>query len=133
MAFQQFMVILTAVLLNVGVTSSSFPPPPTSASLGVEVSTRPPAFCDLMKESRPFIDSQGNEVETDENGWPTADGKLVVFDMRPLFAWAPPIETMHASFCHRNGSHFGACTASIVHQNVAKLLLCCDIICKCSI
>ena len=92
-----FAVIFTTVFLNVAAASSSsfpssFPPPPTLASLGVEVSARPPAFCDVVKESRPFTDSQGNEVEIDGNGWPTANGKLVVFDLRPAFAWAPPID-----------------------------------------
>lgn len=71
---------------------AQFPPPPTSATLGVEVGARPPAFCDVMKESRPFSDEQGKAVAVDENGWPKADGKLVVFDLRPAFAWAPPID-----------------------------------------
>ena len=49
------------------------------------------------------------------------------------------IERLHASFCHGNGGHFGAqltrfslCT-KMTAVAVAKLLLCCDIICKCSI
>lgn len=92
----RFVLIVSVAILNVAAAfpsaSSSLPPPPTSATLGVEVSARPPAFCDVIKESRPFMDSQGNEVQADENGWPTADGKLVVFDMRPAFAWAPPID-----------------------------------------
>lgn len=90
--------VITATLLPNQVAASSppsfstFPPPPTSANLGVEVGARPPAFCDVVKESRPFIDDQGNAVKTDENGWPMGDGKLVVFDLRPAFAWAPPID-----------------------------------------
>ena len=28
----------------------------------------------------------------DDNGWPKADGKLVVFDLRPAFAWKPPVD-----------------------------------------
>lgn len=86
--------VLTATLLQVVPPSTSlpFPPPPTTAALGVEVGGRPPVFCDVMKESRPFADNQGNQVKTDENGWPTEDGKVVVFDLRPAFAWAPPID-----------------------------------------
>lgn len=71
---------------------SQFPPPPSSASLGVEVGARPPAFCDVVKESRPFMDSSGRAVPTDPNGWPMNDGKLVVFDLRAAFTWAPPID-----------------------------------------
>ena len=73
-------------------SGAQFPPPPTSAPVGVEVGARPPAFCDIVKESRPFTDEQGKAVDVDENGWPKADGKMVVFDLRPAFAWAPPID-----------------------------------------
>ena len=43
------------------------------------------------------------------------------------------LERLHASFCHRNGSHFGAQPPKMATAAVAKLLLCCDIICKRSI
>ena len=79
-------------ILTTFATSQVFPPPPKTASLGVEVGSRPPAFCDVVRESRPFIDANGKEVAFDDNGWPMADGKLVVFDLRPAFAWAPPID-----------------------------------------
>ena len=46
----------------------------------------------LLELSRPFIDEQGKVVDVDESGWPKADGKMVVFDLRPVFAWAPPID-----------------------------------------
>lgn len=68
------------------------PPPPKSAPLGVEVGGRPPVFCDVVKESRPFTNDQGNNVPVDDSGWPMGDGKMVVFDLRPSFAWAPPID-----------------------------------------
>lgn len=87
------LVVLASILLQVIPSSSiPFPPSPTSATLGVEVGGRPPVFCDVMKESRPFEDDQGNQTGTDENGWPTGDGKVVVFDLRPAFAWAPPMD-----------------------------------------
>lgn len=71
---------------------AQFPPPPTSALLGIEVGARPPAFCNVVEESRPFSDDQSKAVDVDENGWPKADGKMVVFDLRPTFAWNPPID-----------------------------------------
>ena len=42
------------------------------------------------------------------------------------------VERLHASFCHGNGSHFGAqphCDTKMAAVGVAKLLLCCDIMC----
>ena len=62
------------------------------AALGVEVGRRPSPFCDVLKDSVPFKDEQGEAVGVDENEWPKADGKMVVFDLRPAFAWAPPID-----------------------------------------
>ena len=87
-----FLLIFIASTVVPGFTNAQFPPPPTSAPLGVEVGARPPPFCDVVKESRPFSDEQGENVDVDESGWPKADGKLVVFDLRPAFAWAPPID-----------------------------------------
>ena len=86
--------LLTCALFSVffPFDKAQFPPPPTSAPLGVEVDARPPAFCDVVKESRPFSDAQGKSVPVDASGWPKGDGKLVVFDLRPAFAWAPPID-----------------------------------------
>ena len=65
---------------------AQFPPPPTSAAVGVEVGGRPTPFCDVIKSSNPFEDEQGEVVDVDESGWPKADGKMVVFDLRPTFA-----------------------------------------------
>ena len=73
-------------------TCQVFPPPPKTAVLGVEAGSRPSAFCDVMKESRPFVDTKDNKVPFYSNGWPKTDGKVVVFDLRPVFAWAPPID-----------------------------------------
>ena len=93
MAVKTNTAILAALLLGlVEARPSRFPPPPTSTSLGVECDARPPAFCDVIKESRPFANDQGKAVKTDASGWPMEDGKVVVFDLRPVFAWAPPID-----------------------------------------
>lgn len=35
---------------------------------------------------------QSTTAPTDANGWPTTDGLVVVFDNRPVPAWAPPID-----------------------------------------
>ena len=80
------------ISLVISICEAQFPPPPTSAAVGVEVGGRPPPFCDVMKTSNPFKDEQGNVVDVDESGWPKADGKITVFDLRPTFAWAPPID-----------------------------------------
>ena len=80
------------ISLVFSVCEAQFPPPPTSAAVGVEAGGRPPPFCDVVKHSNPFKDEQGEVVDVDESGWPKADGKLVVFDLRPTFAWAPPID-----------------------------------------
>ena len=80
------------VSLVISTCEAQFPPPPTSATVGVEVGGRPSPFCDVMKTSNPFKDEQGNVVAMDDSGWPKADGKIAVFDLRPVFAWAPPID-----------------------------------------
>jgi hypothetical protein len=86
-------IVYHLLVLLVTVTDSQvFPPPPKTAALGVEVGSRPPAFCDVMKESRPFTNPQGNNTPVDDHGWPMTDGQVVVFDLRPAFAWAPPID-----------------------------------------
>lgn len=50
-------------------------------------------FVDLGRGFRPFQNpTTGARIPVDENGWPTADGQTVIFDVRPTFAWAPPID-----------------------------------------
>jgi hypothetical protein len=50
-------------------------------------------FVDVMKTSRAWetLDGKGS-AKVDANGWPTEDARTVAFDMRPAFAWAPPID-----------------------------------------
>ena len=56
--------------LMFSICEAQFPPLPTSAALGVEVGGRPSPFCDVVKDSVPPKDEQGEAVEVDENGWP---------------------------------------------------------------
>jgi hypothetical protein len=61
--------------------------------IGTEASDRPTGFIDAFKDQgRLVVDSSGNPVSTDANGNPLSDGIVVVFDNRPTFAWAPPID-----------------------------------------
>lgn len=49
-------------------------------------------FVDAAKTLRPWEGLNGEEVPLDEHGWPLTDAKTVFFDLRPTFAWAPPID-----------------------------------------
>src|SRR5271166_6114593 len=61
--------------------------------IGTEASDRPTGFIDAFKDQgRLTVDSGGNPVPTDASGNPLSDGIVVVFDDRPTFAWAPPID-----------------------------------------
>lgn len=61
--------------------------------IGTEASDRPTGFIDAFKDQgRLVVDNSGNPVPTDVNGNPLSDGVVVVFDDRPTFAWAPPID-----------------------------------------
>lgn len=49
-------------------------------------------FVDIAKTLRPWEAIGGGPAEVDEQGWPLTDASTVFFDMRPTFAWAPPID-----------------------------------------
>jgi hypothetical protein len=49
-------------------------------------------FVDVMKTSRPWTRFDGAPASADERGWPKEDARIVVFDMRPTMAWAPPMD-----------------------------------------
>ena len=84
---------------------ASIPPPPAATPASIAALTPPPqysgmigvegdfAFVDLAKTLRTFeaIDGSGS-APTDSQGWPTSDARSVIFDHRPVFAWAPPID-----------------------------------------
>ncbi len=61
--------------------------------LGVEVDDRPSAFVDLAKRTREFQNiGKGDRTPVDSSGWPKGDCFTVLFDNRPAFAWAPPMD-----------------------------------------
>jgi len=62
-----------------------------ATKLGVEVADRPGAFADAAKTLRPW-QSGSKSAPTDKDGWPTTDAFTVIFDDRPAFAWAPPMD-----------------------------------------
>lgn len=60
---------------------------------GCTEGARSRVFVDLGRGFRPFQEfNGGGRVATDERGWPLGDGFTVIFDIRPTFAWAPPID-----------------------------------------
>ncbi len=55
--------------------------------------SRSRAFVDLGRVFRPWAPVPGNgTVPLDANGWPLSDASTVMFDVRPIPAWAPPID-----------------------------------------
>ncbi|MBC8066025.1 MAG: hypothetical protein H7Y17_14425 [Chlorobia bacterium] len=49
-------------------------------------------FVDVMKTARPWETLDGRPAKVDASGWPLEDARTVAFDMRPTFAWAPPMD-----------------------------------------
>ncbi|MEO8657129.1 MAG: hypothetical protein ABI693_01595 [Bryobacteraceae bacterium] len=66
--------------------------------IGVEIEdadegSRSRAFADLGRVFRPWATISGTgTVPLDANGWPLTDAVTVMFDVRPIPAWAPPID-----------------------------------------
>ncbi|MGD0733387.1 MAG: fibronectin type III domain-containing protein, partial [Terracidiphilus sp.] len=61
--------------------------------IGAESSDRPTGFIDAFKDQgRLTVNGSGDAVPTDSSGNPLSDGIVVVFDDRPVPAWAPPID-----------------------------------------
>ncbi len=60
---------------------------------GIGGGSREKPFVDAARTIRAWMPSSGNKpVPLDERGWPKSDASTVVFDIRPVFAWAPPID-----------------------------------------
>jgi hypothetical protein len=60
---------------------------------GIGAGMRSRAFVDVAKTLRPWAHVDDKKpAPTDERGWPTCDASTVLFDVRPAFAWAPPID-----------------------------------------
>ena len=66
--------------------------------IGIEVDgigdgSRARPFVDLAKTLRPWMKiGASGAASTDAAGWPTTDAATVLFDIRPAYAWAPPID-----------------------------------------
>ena len=75
---------------------------PVASRLGVELDglgdgARSRPFVDLAKTLRPWTKpGTGEPAPIDQAGWPTSDASTVLFDIRPAFAWAPPIDDPQA-------------------------------------
>jgi hypothetical protein len=60
---------------------------------GLGDGSRSKPFVDLAKTLRPWMPATGsNPIPLDEHGWPTSDAATILFDIRPVGAWAPPID-----------------------------------------
>jgi hypothetical protein len=104
--------LLAACLLTIPLRAALQPtaqPRPATVSnsaiasmLGVELDglgdgSRSMPFVDLAKTLRPFTRLGKDEAaSTDANGWPTSDCQTVLFDIRPIPAWNPPIDDPEA-------------------------------------
>ncbi|AMV40734.1 hypothetical protein [Planctomyces sp. SH-PL62] len=75
---------------------------PHAKKVGVELDGvgdggRARPFVDLARTLRGWTKIQGEgPAPTDAKGWPTTDARTVLFDIRPVFAWAPPIDDPEA-------------------------------------
>ncbi|MBI5708034.1 MAG: hypothetical protein HZC36_13715 [Armatimonadetes bacterium] len=81
---------------------------PKSYALGVGlegVGGRGLEFVDAMKTSRHFEGPNGGSVKVDAHGWPLEDARTVVFDLRPAFAWAPPMDDPDAYLIDVSGTY----------------------------
>src|SRR5256885_7739306 len=68
-----------------------------AGKIGTEAGERSSAFIDLGKVHRPFQLIDGSAATPyDSNGWPMSDGFTVLMDLRPVYAWAPPIDDPQA-------------------------------------
>lgn len=89
---------LAAALFAVNAAVTAVAAPPYAGRIGVELNgigdgDRSKPFVDLAKTLRPFTrPGTGDAAPTDANGWPTGDAQTVLFDIRPVPAWAPPID-----------------------------------------
>jgi len=58
-----------------------------------EEGSRSRAFVDLGRVFRPFTRLHSSDLApVDRNGWPESDAEAVLFDIRPVPAWMPPID-----------------------------------------
>lgn len=66
-------------------------------------------FVDLARTLRPWTQI-GNDARApvDAMGWPTSDAQTVLFDIRPVAAWAPPTDDPDAFMPDWSGTYLGS-------------------------
>ncbi len=63
-------------------------------SIGVNLGNSPFLFVDAMRSANDWMPvSKDVPLQLDENGWPTTDAKILVFDARPFGTWWGPGKT----------------------------------------
>jgi hypothetical protein len=79
---------------------------PGKIGVGLEgIGGRGLEFVDAAKTLRPWELIGGGAAPKDASGWPTSDARTVFFDMRPTFAWAPPIDDPDAYQINVSGTY----------------------------
>jgi len=87
--------------------------------IGAESSDRPTGFIDAFKnQGRLTQNSSGDPVPTDASGNPLSDGIVVVFDDRPVPAWAPPIDDPSQNQPNMSGTYTMSFTGQAVLSSV---------------
>jgi hypothetical protein len=91
------MVLIRLSLLAVAAAAISLAQPfPDLIGAGISdglEGSRLKMFVDVAKGHRPMRQLGTEDLApVDENGWPTTDASTVLFDIRPVPAWAPPID-----------------------------------------
>ncbi len=88
--------------------------------IGAESSDRPTGFIDAFKDQgRLATNSSGDAVPTDANGNPLSDATVVIFDDRPVPAWAPPIDDPAQYQPNMSGTYTMSFTGQAVLSSVA--------------
>lgn len=94
--------LLTLVLLSMllilpasAQDTPAFSDSPYYPLLGINltgVGDRALEFVDAARTLRPWESLTDQPLRVDENGYPLEDARTVFFDLRPAFAWAPPLD-----------------------------------------
>ena len=111
------LVLLALAALASGSTAWSQTYP---TQIGAESSDRPTGFIDAFKDQgRLATNSSGAAVPTDANGNPLSDATVVIFDDRPVPAWAPPIDDPAQYQPNMSGTYTMSFTGQAVLGSVA--------------
>ena len=88
-------IIFSCALLAVGLNGfgQTYPGKVGVSLEGLSEGSRSRPFVDAVITSRAWSQLNGQRLApVDAHGWPTSDAQLVLFDVRPAFTWAPPID-----------------------------------------